>query len=685
MANDLKSLRARNGEGGPQIQGLRETKDIRSTVSSQGLYMYDEKRPDFIQYMGGGQNWERLSSALRGLNPQLNAYLFKQGEDLRQRNTALGQELMHRNKTDWATFIKTHPEYAGLNPHLERGYKSAELMTKAQDYQAAQQDFYTTSGLVNETDTEKVRAALSEFGQKWIQENVSPEALGYAYDPELYAENFLRPAQAAEGAIMNRHSGDRANENLKLVADNYSRLIGSSAETLFRNTPNLSDPDVFSGAVKQFSNYVMGLQNEMLANGVPMSMANGIVEDAIIALAKGEGEEGFGDELLGIADQIQTGTGTLGGRPEFKAKKKALEEEWKHDRRQRNAEYIQMYRFNREKSHDEALKIVGTAMSNAYQSGEPQPDITALIALPGVGIDNLPAAVSAQNMFQASATYKPIMDKANQIDYVMDEGLARRGELTQEYILGSTVKYGPDKARQLADMNEKALLGADPVSLVLRSPQAEEGRQNISVSMTEAMGGKNEFKIAQAQRRYDDEMEAEALDRKKRGVSFSAAELRIVSTRIEREIMSDPSTTALKFGSGIMLTGEEQKAIKTPEFWASNKLSLFGASSGEDLKEAQLKIKNAIIERYNNPGSIPDELIQLGLPNNLIDAALYNQASLHDLSAPAIIELEKKRIEYNKQQKDNALRYSPLLPRILWNFVPDTNVTFGQKNNNKGR
>lgn len=640
MANDLKSLRARNGEGGPQIQGLRETKDIRSTVSSQGLYMYDEKRPDFIQYMGGGQNWERLSSALRGLNPQLNAYLFKQGEDLRQRNTALGQELMHRNKTDWATFIKTHPEYAGLNPHLERGYKSAELMTKAQDYQAAQQDFYTTSGLVNETDTEKVRAALSEFGQKWIQENVSPEALGYAYDPELYAENFLRPAQAAEGAIMNRHSGDRANENLKLAADKYGRFMTSSIENLFKNTPNVSDPAVFEKATDELGNRITNFQNEMLAAGMPLSMAVDLTEDAIINLARSEGEEGFGDELLAGAGKIKTGSGPLSGRPTFRAKEKALKESWKNER------YIDGQRAeqNLNKKRRELTIQAYSIMDAEYTETGRILDVKELKERLGTDLTRIGAdiAYDAVLNFTKGTEVTPRMDEAGLLEYTDYELRARTVGIPDEERGRIRAKFGMARGDKILALSDERLTD-DPVSKMLRSSDVQNGLSTLDDALIAAYGSTAEnkdkvmYKRIEAKRMYLDGLETAIQE----GKIKTPAQLRIYEQQLQNNIITNPFFQTVESAGGSPIMASEFKAMHTKDFWKENKTQFLGT------KENAEKIFEAYVK---SPDALPAVLNEYNIPQEYINVALGNQAMLYgvDLMARQQDYIRKNVLEQSK-------------------------------------
>lgn len=156
----MSSISVRRNRGGPQVESLRETGDLRPTASPQSIYSFDAKHSDFVERPSWGPNgWERLSAALSRLNPMLNQMAAHKEQEFYEEQTATGQELMHRNKVSWAEFIKTNPEYAGLNPHLERGYKGAELSSKAQDFQAALQDFYTTGGLMSEAGDGKTRPA----------------------------------------------------------------------------------------------------------------------------------------------------------------------------------------------------------------------------------------------------------------------------------------------------------------------------------------------------------------------------------------------------------------------------------------------------------------------------------------------------------------------------------------------
>lgn len=174
---------------------------------------------------------------------------------------------------------------------------------------------------------------------------------------------------------------------------------------------------------------------EMEASGVPRSRAAAVIEDAIINLAKAEGMDGHGKEILSLADRIQTGSGTIGGKPGFKAKVQALTEDWDRERRQRNSEHIQMWHFNKAKAQEGAVTTIGSALMEAYKGRRPMPEAAELMALPGVGPEHLDIANASRNNFLSLTTYQPVMDKTAQIDFAVDKHLARIGHVNPQQAL----------------------------------------------------------------------------------------------------------------------------------------------------------------------------------------------------------------------------------------------------------
>lgn len=652
----LSSIRGR-GPGGPLAESIRESPELRATISPQTIYSYDEKRADYIERPGYGRGkWESLAVALGGLNPELKRMLAINNQRWSEEETAMGRELMHRNKMAWNDFIKANPDYAGLNPHLERGYKSADLESKAQDYQAALLDFYITGGLANETDPEKVRTALDTFGKDYIAGNIRRDD----FDPDLYNEHFLSPAQAAEGAILGRHSQDRKTEHLNRALDKYSQLFASTIDSMLDGTANISNPDVFGGVMDNLSSHATVLMQEMEMNGVPRSIANAAVEDAILNLAQAEGEDGHGHEILALADKITTGTGTIGGRPEFKAKVAQLEKQWENQRRADASEARQIYLFNQQVAHKNAIRTVGEALVDAYNSSQPLPDLNALMALPGVGLDHIDAVVDAQNQFRRAATHDPLMDAAAEVEFAQDFNAARTGQLSLDDVMSRAGKYSQQDWLKLYSATSASLGGEDIISQTLKSPdvlKADEVLANLITqvegdNLIAGMSSRGEqaaldMIVAKAKSDLHDELEVFCLEKPR-----SSAEIRLFLKEKTQDIFEKASTASLQDGETPQEGAQQPQHPNHPGQPQSPQPPAQASHPYEnhkyyDSEDQALDLTRAFIRGELDPKTVA---IQFGIPPEEMTHFIGAQAKLFNLNVETLLrEYENERTRLQQQ------------------------------------
>ncbi len=646
----MSSISLRSGRpGGPQVEALRESRDLRAAVSPQSIYSYDEKRADYVQYpQGAGDGWEKLSSALSKLNPQLNQMAAVQEERFFMEQTAIGKSLMSENQKAWSEFIKENPQYAGLNPHLERGYKGAELATKAQSYHAALQNHYTTGGLVNETDPEKVQAKVGEFTKNWTAEHITEQ-----YEPELYAEHFLKAVTASEGALMNRHTGDRAEEHLKLAEEKYGQLFASDIDSALDNTPNISNPQVLSGALDTLASRAANLIQAMETSGVPRSRAIAVIGNAVLNIAKAEGEEGHGAEILSLAKRIKTEAGVLGSSPEFQGKVHALHDEWKQERRQKNSEYIQMWHFNKAKAQEKAVTSIGGKFMHCLKNGLPAPTVQDIVALPDVGPEHLDVAASLSNTFNSLATHKPIMDQQRTAEYAADMHLAQTGRMTPEQAVLKAEKYGRENWMPLYSAASAGQDEADPVSAVLKGHDFKNSEdilvgQLFAGNAPAADSPIFKARVVEAKATLADKVAVYVEEGVRKNEPRTPAAIRNFLNTQAREIGADPYFRDTGTQRDI-ISPEERQRMATPEYWSTNnRLHIRETEDVDKLLNASLKHdKKTVIGFLNKYGVLPE----------LIDSFIENQAYLHN------IDIEAAARKYNEtlRKEEKAREWSKMV------------------------
>lgn len=634
----LSSIRGR-GPGGPLVESIRESPELRAAVSPQSIYTYDEKRADYVERPGWGESkYEQLAKALRGLNPELTRMMAVGNQRFSEEQTAEGRELMHRNKMAWNEFVQANPEYAGLNPHLERGYKSADLETKAYDYQAALQDFYTTGGMANETDPEKVRESLNNFSKEWVSTNVQRGE----FDPDLYNDHFLKPAEQAEGGVLSRYTQDRADEHLKQAVDKYSQLFASGIDSVLGGGANISDPDVSNG----LSTNAATMMQEMEANGVPRTLAQTAVENAIINLAQAEGEEGYGDELLALAGKVKTGTGTLGGRPEFKAKVAQLQKQWESERRQKQSEYMQMVRFNKDQARDAAVPIIVKALSDAYNSGKPITDATTLLALPGVGVEHADIVNNLSNMFRGMKTFQPIMDQQTQTELAEAHLKARMGQMSPQEAVGMSGRYGLNATTDLVDTAYTAISGKDPVSIALQSPGVSSAVSTMEAQMLVFSAGAEKLdqetikaRAIEAKELLLDKVSVYVQEGERSGKSKSAEEIRVFARETAAALGKEAATRDFSLQRDIQ-TPEEKSKMGSAEYWQTNSKQYF---TNTETASAELW---AYVR--DPKGESTNLQTRYGIPPQMVEKFAGNQAKLFGW------DLGNMLLQYDKEQTDAA-------------------------------
>lgn len=553
------SSRRHRGDGGPLVESLRDPRDLRAEVTPGSYRSYEKKHPDDIERPGRGASdgWEQLASALAKFNPALDRMAASKNARLVEEYAARGKEEMDRSKLDWKTFLEQNPEYQGVSPHFIRGYKSAELNSLAQLHQAALQDFFTTNFLANEPDPEKVRKATSEFSKTWTQQNVK-----YGdYDSDIYVDNYLKPAQQAEGAILSRHASNRANEHVKLGLETLGQNIVTSVDSVFDSTPNISNPDVMNTALDDLAQRTMGHMAEMEASGLTKSQATDVVMDSILNLAKGEGYEGYGKELLSLADKIKTGSGTIAGRPEFRAKVKDMLKGWENEQRQKRFENLQLRNEQRREAELNAKVDIGKALRDAYVNKQELPTPEELMSLPNVKDEHILLVNQVRGAFYGAISNTPRNDAQSQTEYLEDYNRARLGELSTADAMLLAPKYGTERAMQLYATAEAAHGEDSPVNRAYKSFAFQEGRKLLAAqvkALIDPMGNKPaetiNARVAEAEQRLIDDVAKYVTENKGQ---YTSSDLRDCVNKLSLEIGKDPAIRDFETLRNIRLPGEE--------------------------------------------------------------------------------------------------------------------------------
>ena len=436
-----------------RLPEMEQAGRLHAETEPRSVNTYVQKVDDDVApYDNYPKGWHALGNALSSLNGTLRKTHAVKQERWTKEQIAEGERMWAENKINWRKFSNMNPDLAGLNPHLQRGYQAAELKARGMEFSHDMQTWYTTSGLMNETDPAKVQAAVREFSENYINNTINRTQY---QDSELVSEHFLAPARQAEAALLARHTGDMSNEHLKLSAEKLTHLASAHMDNMINNTPNIANPTNFNAALVPLAEQFMAASDEMIANGMPKSLVNKIILEAVLDYANGikGGNLGYGDELLAVLDHIKIGTGMLGGTAEAKAARERFMHTWQ----QRERSEIQYRQSQQEYAQRQADRAAGPLAIKewlaAQEEGRPFKDAATMVAEGLLSQDAARAYQSMQNALQQSSEYQPVMNLENQQAYAALRVQASRGELD--------VSQHPAYVRQFGEKRALALLAAD--------------------------------------------------------------------------------------------------------------------------------------------------------------------------------------------------------------------------------
>lgn len=639
----LTSLRRGNRDG-PQAEDLKDPKALNPTVSPRFLDSYTFKRPDDVaKPHNAGAGWEQLSHALGRLNPVLDRMAAASEQKFFEEETATGQKLMEENKVAWEELVKNKPQYAGLNPHLERGYKAAYLASKSQDLKAFMDEKYTTGGFVNETDPEKVRAAADGWAKEYIQKNINTAN----YDPDILVENFLKPAQAVKGALLTRNTNDRAAEHIKRGEESLG-LCASTTVQAALNQPGSSDPAVWDTIVKtQLAPTLMAQMDQLEKSGMPRSRIHATMSETLINISRAEGVDGRGESILALADNMKVGTGTIGGKPEFKAKAGILRDHWKAEERQNEIQRRQLAREQREDAARQAKIGIAGDFLDARKNNKPLPTVDFLVDK--YGKQHLPEIATMQSVYAAAATYRPPNDLPAQVRHAQLKLDASMGRLSPEEALSPEIvsEIGYDAAAKLAEDATKGRDKNDPISLVRSSPEVAEGVKNIEHTLdlgtTERTSPQAKARIIEAQQALVDAMVEHSREAEAKKQRLTPERTRTLAREEYAKIIKDPSFKVYGSSTSEIRGSKEIKAAAgSRDYWLKTERSYFPTQK-DAIHMTWLFIRN-------RPAAEKALSATYGIPADMAEAFVARQAVLSRLDYPAMVQKNNEVKAYTEAQ-----------------------------------
>ena len=628
----FNSLR-RGNRGGPQIEGMRGSKELKSSVSPYYVSSYDEKRPDYVAWPDRNPNeWEQLASALKQFNPALDRMVADSERERAKEMDAKGRRLQEEKKMAWAEFVKQHPEYTGANPYLIRGYKAAELQTKGQLYLAAQKEYYINNNFANETDPAKVQEGMNASGEEWAQKNVFGSG---DYDDRLIAENFLETAKRVDAALMQQHSEDRKGEHLRLAGEKYSEHISTTINTALAGTPDITNPDVWLEKRGELVSYIQGQMIEMEASGLSRSKVHEIVTNSLINLAIAEGHDGYADEILGLINEIPTGTGTLGGTAETKARVAETRRSLERQRKTQRDEAFQAYERQRTRETHEAYDRMSQALFAAHASGIPTSK-AELVKL--AGPNDFLAATNLWSSIRAHENNPVTWSTEKYLNLAVYEDMAWSGLLDIPTAMSAYSQFGPQGVERLTGIVRKVQDGNDIQGQILSGKDFAYAADHLKAQVA-VFFPKNSGQLMDdgSMASLTQQMQVEAVGQLRNATSVYLKEYgqkNSGKSPLPEELRVFWEEKAQAIGRSYQIRAKEVEGGSSPILlrppserrdWSTNTTPFLGESA-EAVGSLVTEIK-----RGNTMSVIAGIMSQFGLSQEEAEAMLANQFSLYNI------------------------------------------------------
>ncbi|WP_018123371.1 hypothetical protein [Desulfovibrio oxyclinae] len=281
------------------VQKLQQRRGAQPSINARAADSYVRQLPGMIgrpNMKSGG--WTQLASALSDAEPKLQRFLDGKHEQWKSDQLEEGVALFQKNRMAWKEFVAANPEYAGANPHLQRGFNLAWLQNKGLDFEAELNGWWEDNrNKVDPNDPTSVNQGMNQFAEEWMEREFGQTDI----DDDLVAEGLQKPMQKAIESVFTRHNQWRMNANIeraKTELGGYVNRIGDKYALA-------GDWETSAGTVESAQKLAVEIQgqlDDMIANGLSATEANQRVVDELATVAK----EHQNAEIMQALDYIST-------------------------------------------------------------------------------------------------------------------------------------------------------------------------------------------------------------------------------------------------------------------------------------------------------------------------------------------------------------------------------------------
>lgn len=429
-----------------QFEGLARIQPPKTSVQPQSQYSYNETRAGYVERPHG--DYQAFARMIRGFGDEANKALNAFADRMIDEQVAKGRELyaenpdLDKNKRNWKDYAEEHPNDISRfwSPFLQRGYEEARLKCLSMDEKKAMDEAFMQSGLVNETDPQKIADWQQQFTQQFRKDNM----LDKYEDKLMLARNFSPLEFANRQELLQRHTQIVVAQREQRLVEMQTQLALSEADVAFKGRRIMDgDAGVFANIIMK--NAEVARANGMLDKNMPEMMAN-----AVFTYYE---QNKRNPSILKALDQIVTPSGAkLSSLPGIQKKINDAERQRIAEAR---ADTSWSWQVQNHQRQEQARFYQGQFLVDIMKSGKP---ITSAEELEKMGVrpEYWAGIMKAQNDFFNSQRNTFLNAPDNQTRLAAMKIAAGRGDIGVQELIGYAENVGADEIAKLAEATTKA-------------------------------------------------------------------------------------------------------------------------------------------------------------------------------------------------------------------------------------
>lgn len=245
--------------------------------------------------------FEALANTLSNLERKAVPALQAEEKRRAEREFAEGQELYNKTRKAIGEAVKDGIIAEGESPYLRKGYRIANLNVLSARYANELNNALTARKLYTNGNP----AAIEEFTEKFykdFQEKHQFDSFGATEVAEYFSSSAAKANEAFRSSWKSKHIEYQRQQ--QYIA--FQNEVSTYAEALFLDTDT---PEAREVKIANLGNWATAKAREAGLDGMNMAKVNQTITESIIMSAY----EMQDSSILDVLDNVQTGTGTLGG------------------------------------------------------------------------------------------------------------------------------------------------------------------------------------------------------------------------------------------------------------------------------------------------------------------------------------------------------------------------------------